>query len=139
MYSAKFFNIYFHELLFFKIIVAKGNKGQVLRNNSLWTVLLSLTNLQVIFQRNENRFISLVLKAKQLKGIQLQFTLNSIWINSPINFCCFFICLVYETYGHLCGEEIPRYSLPSEVGAEVRFLPSVDRIFYTTFLIYMKN
>ena len=72
MYSAKFFNIYFHELIFFKIYVAKGNKGQFLRNNSLWTLQFSLTNLQVIFQRNENRFISLVLKAKQLKGIQLQ-------------------------------------------------------------------
>ena len=32
MYSENFFNIYFHEQLFFQIFVARGNTGQVLRN-----------------------------------------------------------------------------------------------------------
>ena len=50
-----------------------------------------------IFQRNENKFISLVLKAKQQKAIQLVYiSLNFLLINSPINLY-FFIFQVYET------------------------------------------
>ena len=51
-----------------------------------------------IFQRNENRFISLVLKEKEHKAIQLPYNLLKFYIiNPPISFCYLFIFLVYET------------------------------------------
>ena len=63
-----------------------------------WTVKFSLTNLHVswgvmvlifwfisIFQRNENRFISLVLKAKEQKAIQLPYIFLKFYINQFSN------------------------------------------------------
>ena len=42
MYWEKFYNNYYHEQIFFKIFVVKGDTGQFfLRNNSLWTVQFS--------------------------------------------------------------------------------------------------
>ena len=51
------------------------------------------------FQRSENRFISLVLKAKQQKAIQLPYIFLKFYINQFSNqfSSYFFIFLVYDT------------------------------------------
>ena len=64
-------------------------------------VIILIFWLKSIFQRNKNIFISLVLKAKQQKGVHWdKLSLNVIWINSAINFFVF-ILPVYEADGHL--------------------------------------
>ena len=50
-----------------------------------------------IFQWTENRFISLVLKVKEQKAIQLPYISFNIYINSLINFYYFLIFVVYKT------------------------------------------
>ena len=51
-----------------------------------------------IFQRNENRFFSLVLKPKEQKAIHLSYIFHKFYlINPPISFCYFFIFPVYES------------------------------------------
>ena len=77
-----------------------------------------LTLIQNIFQRNKNRFISLVFKTKQQNPIQqpysfLQFYMNQLsnrsWfvklvlVYEPISFIKQ-LFVVFETYGHLPGE-----------------------------------
>ena len=69
------------QVSFFWKIIARTAK--VLLTN-LYMFLLFIS----IFQRNENRFISLVLKAKEQKAIQLPYiSLKFYVINPPISFC----------------------------------------------------
>ena len=74
MHSEKFFNIYFHEHMFFQMFVAKGDSGQFFLEviaYKQYNFMVLIFYFKSIFQRNENRFISLFLKAKQQQGIQL--------------------------------------------------------------------
>ena len=62
--------------MFFQIFAFKVYKSAFWKNNNLWTVQLSLRNLQIFqlkskFQRKENRFCNLALKTKKKKAIQL--------------------------------------------------------------------
>ena len=80
---------------------------------SFLEVVVFTFSLKSIFQRNKNRFISLAFTAKQKWEFGChKFSLNFIGINSPINFCYFFIFLIYETYSHLSGKWFLCYSLP---------------------------
>ena len=74
MYSNKFFNIYFHEWMYFKFCASKGD-------TRFLEVMVLIFYFKSLFQRNENRFIRLVLKAKQLKEIQLSKNFLKFYMN----------------------------------------------------------
>ena len=88
-----FFHAYFMRKWFFE----KWKHRQVfLRNNDLNSLIFinkppcffgsrSFNILTDIFQRNENRFISLVLKAKQQKAIQLPYIFLKFYMNQFSN------------------------------------------------------
>ena len=83
IWNLKFLNMFMSKCFAFQIFWAKKNSGQILRNNSTeqfsfhWQTFKFLGghNLNILiqryFQRKENIFINLVLKAKQQKAIQL--------------------------------------------------------------------
>ena len=83
---------------FLKSLWQTETQLSIFRKKLVWTVKFSLTNLHIswrsffliflfitIFQRNENRFISLVLKAKQQKAIQLSYIFLKFYINQFSN------------------------------------------------------
>ena len=77
-----------------------------------------LTLIQNVFQRNKNRFISLVLKTKQQNPIQPPYSFLQFYVNQLSNRSWFVklvlvyetisfinqVFVVYETYSHLSGE-----------------------------------
>ena len=88
---------------FMKPLWQKETQAHFLRNNSLTIYKFLLTNLHFlggsgfnilnlrIFRRKYNRFISLVLKAKQQKVIQLPYILSECYINKFSNQFLFFL------------------------------------------------
>ena len=119
MYSAKSFNIFFHEqMFFFSNLYDKGKHRSVfsLRNNSLWAVPVSLTNLQVsnilmqsIFQRNEYWFINLVLsKTKEGNSAAISFLsilydsiLQSVFVISSFAWFMKLIIIYFKSSPHV--------------------------------------
>ena len=94
MYWDKFFNIYFHEQMFFQIFVEKAKTGQfLLINNNFW----ALTNLQdfftghgfdILIQKyfSNEWFVNLgLIKVKQQEGIQLPSVFQKIYMNQFSN------------------------------------------------------
>ena len=102
--------------IIFVTFVAKGDKGQffweiimsstifINKASSFLEVVVLIFSFKSIFQGNANRFISLVKENNRKEFSCHIFSLNFIWINSPINFCYFLIFLLYETYSHLLEE-----------------------------------
>ena len=85
--------------MFFEIFVEKGDTGHFLRNNGLCMnttifinkrpsfleVVVLILQFKSIYQRNENKFIKLVLKAKQQKVIQIPFIFLKFHMNQFSN------------------------------------------------------
>ena len=77
-------------------------------------IVAIIFSFKSIFQKNENRFISLALKEKQQKGIQQPYIFLKFYINQFSNEFLLFllIFLIYKIYSNLFGEKVSFYCSP---------------------------